>query len=293
MFKKFFQTVDKLLGRGVIDDDLYEQLEIALIQADTNIQVAMDILEELRQIVRNEKITDVESIKERLEVLISSRLKKNRSSALNGSESTGKPIVYIFVGSNGVGKTTSIAKLAHKLQKKGHSVLLAAGDTFRAAAIDQLDSWAKTLNVPIVKSQPGGDSGAVIFDAIQSAKSKKIDYVLADTAGRQHSKTNLMNELQKVTKVAEKALGKPVDDVFLVIDAYTGQNALTQAEQYAKFAGITGLVITKLDGTSRGGAMLSICEKLNLPIKLVGTGESIDNLHRFDPEIFASNLLGS
>ncbi len=291
MFKKLFQAVDKLLGRGVIDEELYEQLEVALIQADTSIEITTRILEELRQIVKDEKITDPDLMKERLEKLISERLMLNKGGSLNVSEDNNTPTVYLIVGTNGAGKTTSIAKLAYKLKKKGNTVLLAAGDTFRAAAIDQLETWAERVDVPIVKSQPGGDSAAVIFDAIQSAKSKGIQYVLADTAGRQHSKTNLMQELQKVSKVVEKALGKPADEVLLVIDAHTGQNAIKQAENYLKFAGITGLIVTKLDGTSRGGAMLGIYETLKIPIKLVGTGESIENLHKFNPEIFASNLL--
>jgi fused signal recognition particle receptor len=203
---------------------------------------------------------------------------------------TTNPTVFVFVGVNGVGKTTTIAKVAHLLKRKGFSVLMAAGDTFRAAAIEQLEIWAERVGCEIVKSQPGGDSGAVIFDAIQAAKSRGIEFVLADTAGRQHSKQNLMLELQKVSHVAEKSLGRAPDEVLLVLDANTGQNAFRQAEEFTKVAGITGIVLTKLDGTAKGGAMLGLYKKLKVPVKFIGIGEKVGDLKDFKADDFAASM---
>jgi fused signal recognition particle receptor len=191
---------------------------------------------------------------------------------------------------NGAGKTTTIGKVAQLLTSRGFSVLLAAGDTFRAAAIEQLEIWAKRTGCDLVKNKPGSDAAAVIFDAIQAAKARKIDVVLADTAGRQHSKDNLMLELQKLSKVAEKSLGRKPDEILLVLDGNTGQNAIRQAEEFTKAAGVTGLVITKLDGTSKGGSLIGVYDRLRVPIKLVGTGEKATDLLDFKPERFAGAL---
>lgn len=288
MFKRLMQTVDRLMGRGVIDDQLYEELEEALLQADTHVQVAQAILGELRKAVRDEKITAPEGIKQRLQKAIADRFTQTEAVGLATADSG--PTLYLFVGVNGVGKTTTIAKLANSLQKQGKSVLLAAGDTFRAAAIEQLEVWAGRLGCGIVKSQPGGDSGAVVFDAVNAAKARGIQYVLADTAGRQHSKANLMAELQKVARVAEKALGRKPDEVLLVLDANTGQNAIRQAEEFIKHAGVTGLVLTKLDGTARGGALIGVYDQFKVPIKLIGVGETLNDLLPFDPHQFAKQL---
>jgi fused signal recognition particle receptor len=288
MFKRLMQQVDRLMGRGVIDDQFYEELEEALLQADTNIHTTHEILEELRKEVRTDKVTDPALMKDRLQQAIARRMTQKDAPGLIVSDE--EPTVYIFVGVNGVGKTTTIAKVARLLKRKGFTSIVAAGDTFRAAAIEQLEIWAKRAEVDIVKAQPGADSASVIFDAITAAKARKIDFVLADTAGRQHSKGNLMNELQKVTKVAEKVLGRKPDEILLVLDANTGQNAVRQTEEFMKFAGITGLVLTKVDGTSKGGALLGIFDKFRIPVKLIGVGEKMDDLRDFKPKEFAASM---
>lgn len=282
------QSVDRLLGRGVIDEELYDELEEALLASDTNINDVGEILIELRKAVRDEKITEPEAMKNRLKQAISDRFKQGEWCKLSVSPTT--PTVYLFVGVNGVGKTTSIAKLALRLSKQGKKVLLAAGDTFRAAAIEQLEIWAGRTGAEIVRAQPGADSAAVIFDAIQAAKARGFDYVLADTAGRQHSKGTLMLELEKISKVLEKGLGRKADEVLLVLDANTGQNAIRQAEEFIRVAGVTGLILTKLDGTARGGALIGVHERFKVPIKLIGVGEKAEDLMDFIPEDFAARL---
>jgi fused signal recognition particle receptor len=272
----------------VIDDEFYEELEDALIQADTAYPVVTDILADLRRQIRDEKITDPESIKARLQQAISDRFGQKKAVGLDVSDEG--PTLWVFVGVNGVGKTTTIAKVAAMLKRKGFSVLLAAGDTFRAAAIDQLDTWAQRVGCEIVKNQPGSDSGAVIFDAVQAAKARKIDFVLADTAGRQHSKEQLMSELAKIRRIAEKSLERAPDEVLLVLDANTGQNAINQAEAFLRTAQVTGLVLTKLDGTARGGALIGVYDKFKVPIKLIGVGEKLEDLKDFKPDQFAAQL---
>lgn len=281
------QRVDRMLGRGVIDDELYDELEEALLAADTHIKTTQEILEELRTAVRDEKITTPDGIKQRLQEAIRRRFSQPGESLLFRNF---PPCVYLFVGVNGVGKTTTIGKLATRLTGEGRKVLLAAGDTFRAAAVEQLEIWAERSGSDIVRAQPGADSAATIFDAIQAAKARGIDYVLADTAGRQHTKGNLMAELQKVAKVVEKGLGRPADETLLVLDANTGQNAIRQAEEFTAAAGVTGLVLTKLDGTARGGALIGVYERFKIPIKLVGSGEKPADLRNFDPDEFARGL---
>ena len=288
MFKRLMLSFDRLVGRGVIDDEFYNELEQALLEADTNVTEANQILEELRKAVREEKITEPLAMKSRLQKAISDRFRQQGPAGLIVSDEP--PTVYLFVGVNGVGKTTSIAKVAHLLKRKGFTVLLAAGDTFRAAAIEQLEVWAHRIGVEIVRSQPNADSSSVIFDAIIAAKSRGVQFVLADTAGRQHSKENLMSELSKVSRVAEKALGRKPDEVLLVLDANTGQNAIRQAEEFTKSAGVTGLILTKLDGTARGGALIGVYERLKVPVKLIGVGEKVEDLKDFKPDTFAANL---
>jgi fused signal recognition particle receptor len=288
MFKRLMERVDRMMGRGVIDDEFYEELEEALLQADTHINTTTDILQELRKAVRDEKITTPEEMKERLKVAISRRF--SQQGAIGVDINDVAPTVFIFVGVNGVGKTTTIAKVAHWLKRKGFTVLIAAGDTFRAAAIEQLEAWASRIGVEIVRNKPGSDASSVIYDAIQAAKARGFDFVLADTAGRQHSKDNLMHELRKIAAVAEKALGHKPDEVLLVLDANTGQNAIRQAEEFTKAAGVTGLVLTKLDGTARGGALIGVYERLKVPIKLIGVGEKVEDLKDFKPQEFVKNL---
>ncbi len=282
------QQVDRLMGRGVIDEQLYEELEEALLQADTHVKDAAGILDELRKAIREEKITTGEGIRDRLKKAIADRFKQDAPAGLIVADEA--PTLFLFVGVNGVGKTTTIAKVAALLKKKGFSVLLAAGDTFRAAAIEQLEVWAGRVGCEIVRSQPGADSGAVIFDAVIAAKSRGIDFVLADTAGRQHSKGDLMAELKKVSRVTEKALGRKPDEVLLVLDANTGQNAIRQAEEFIKHAGVTGLVLTKLDGTARGGALIGVYQRFKVPVKLIGVGEKVGDLKDFKAEEFAATL---
>lgn len=281
------ERIDRMLGRGVIDEELYEELEEALLAADAQFSVVTEILDNLRRTVRDEKITDPADMKERLKEAIADRFSQADSALTVASDG---PTVYVFVGVNGVGKTTSIGKLAFNLSKSGKSVMLAAGDTFRAAAIEQLEIWGERTGSPVVKNQAGSDSAAVIFDAIQSGRAKGIDYVLADTSGRQHSKAHLMAELQKVLAVAERAAGRKPDEVLLVLDANTGQNAIRQAEEFSKAAGVTGLVLTKIDGTARGGALLGVYERFKIPIKLIGCGEKPEDLKPFSAEEFARTL---
>jgi fused signal recognition particle receptor len=287
MFKKLMERFDRMLGRGVIDEELYEELEEALLAADTHLSTVTEILAELRKAVRDEKITQPEAMKERLKQAIAQRFGQGSSGL---TVSTDGPTTYVFVGVNGVGKTTTIGKVARSLTRQGRSVLMAAGDTFRAAAIEQLEIWAQRTGADIVRSQPGSDSAAVLFDAVQAARARKIDYVLADTAGRQHSKGHLMAELGKVLAVTERGLGRKPDEVLLVLDANTGQNAIRQAEEFTKAAGVTGLVLTKLDGTARGGALLGVYERFQIPIKLIGVGEGVDDLRPFEPHEFAKTL---
>jgi len=280
--------VDRLMGRGVIDEEFFENLEEELLRADTNLENAHAILGELRQAIRTQNISDPETVKSKLKESIASRFGQKEARGLDFNDEP--PTVYLFVGVNGVGKTTTIAKVAHLLVKRGYSVLMAAGDTFRAAAIEQLDIWAQRSGAQIVSALPGADSASVIFDAIQAAKARKIDFVLADTAGRQHSKSQLMNELRKVVTVAEKGLGRKPDEILLVLDANTGQNSIRQAEEFLAAAQITGLVLTKLDGTARGGALIGIYDRFKIPIKLVGTGEKIEDLRDFKPDQFALSM---
>jgi len=282
------ESFDRMAGRGVIDDEFYDELEEALLQADTHVRTAHEILDELRKAVREEKITEPAAMRDRLKKAIADRFRQEGPAGLTVSDDS--PTLFLFVGVNGVGKTTSIAKVANLLVKRGFTVLVAAGDTFRAAAIEQLEIWADRVGAQIVRSQPGSDAAAVVFDAIQAAKSRGIDFVLADTAGRQHSKGSLMLELQKVVRVAEKGLGRKPDEILLVLDANTGQNAIRQAEEFGKAADVTGIVLTKVDGSARGGALIGVYDRFKIPIKLVGTGEKVGDLLDFKAERFAESL---
>jgi fused signal recognition particle receptor len=289
LFKGIRERIGSLFSRSRIDDALFDELEEALLEADVPISQVEELLQSLRAEVKKLRIEDPQLAKDRLADIVAERLRDAAAPLARASE---PPTVYLFLGVNGSGKTTTIAKLAHRLVTQGETVLVAAGDTFRAAAIEQLETWAKRVGATIVRSQPGADSAAVVFDAITAAKARGIGFVLADTAGRQHTRENLMRELAKVVSVAEKALGRPPDEVLLVIDGNTGQNAIRQAEEFTKVAGVTGVVVTKLDGTPRGGAILGIKQQLNLPVKLVGVGERPEDLEDFDPKAFARELVG-
>ena len=290
LFKNLFQKVDQLLtGRRPVDDELFDELEEALIQADLNIHTAMRIVDDLRRIARDERLAEAEQIRDRLKDEIAQSMAGPDTGLSMASE---PPTVYLVVGVNGVGKTTSIAKLAHRFKRQGKRVVLAAADTFRAAAIDQLEIWANRAGVDIIKQREGADPAAVVFDALQAARSRRADVVIADTAGRLHTKSNLMEELKKIGRVVERELGHKADEVLLVLDATTGQNAISQAKEFMDAVSITGVILTKLDGTAKGGIVVTLKEELGIPIKLVGTGEGVDDIDEFSSRDFAASLVG-
>ena len=292
IFKGILQKVDTLLtGRGKVDEELFEELEEVLLTADINVHTTMQVLDDLRRAVREQRLKEPSEVKAVLKQSLLVSLQSNGNARL--SVSPEPPTVYLFVGVNGVGKTTSIAKLAYRLRQQGKSVILAAGDTFRAAAIDQLEVWAQRVGATLIKHREGADPSAVIYDAIAAARSRGVDYVLADTAGRLHTRSNLMEELKKVYRVTEKALGRAPDEVLLVLDATTGQNAIRQAQEFLQAVNVTGIVLAKLDGTARGGAVITIHDELKVPIKLVGVGEKPDDIEDFDAEAFVSALLNN
>jgi len=278
--------VGSVLSRSTIDDETWDELEEALVRADVGVAATTALLDDLRARVKAEGITTPEELVQALK----DDLKKSLAPADRGLRyELGGPNVWLFVGVNGVGKTTTIGKVANQQKGEGRSVILAAGDTFRAAAAEQLDLWAHRVDVQLVRGAEGGDPGAVVFDAVERAQARGIDIVLADTAGRLHTKTNLMEELSKIRRVAERPPGR-VTEVLLVIDATTGQNGLVQARQFAEAVDVTGVVLTKLDGTAKGGIALAIQNVLNIPIKLVGLGETVEDLVEFDPEEFVEAL---
>ncbi|HET9690310.1 MAG TPA: signal recognition particle-docking protein FtsY [Acidimicrobiales bacterium] len=275
-------------SRGRIDAATWDELEEALILADVGVEVATRMLDDLRARVKKEGITSPDALVEALKADMVAMLAGDRSLKIE----PGATNVWLFVGVNGVGKTTTIGKVGLRERAAGHSVVMAAGDTFRAAAADQLAMWAGRVDASVIRGNEGGDPGSVIFDAVQHAAARKVDLVLADTAGRLHTKVNLMEELKKVRRVAEKPPGM-VQEVLLVIDATTGQNGLVQARQFSEAVEVTGVVLTKLDGTAKGGIALAITADLGLPIKLVGLGEAASDLVEFDPEEFVDALVGA
>ncbi len=269
-----------------LDDDLYDELEEALIMADIGGVTSAEIVDRLRERVREKHISDGEAAKKELRAIISEIM----SSADSTLHLETKPAVILVIGVNGVGKTTTIGKITNKLKNEGKKVVLAAADTFRAAAADQLEIWAARNDVPIVRLTEGADPAAVIFDGCNAAKSRNADVLICDTAGRLHNKKNLMEELKKIYRVIERELPQAQKEVLLVLDATTGQNAVNQAEEFNKAAGVTGIVLTKLDGTAKGGIVVNICQKLGIPVKFVGVGEGIDDLQVFDAADFAAAL---
>jgi len=290
LFKSIFGKVDQLLtGRKPVDDELFDELEELLIQADLSINTTMKLVDALRDASRKERLSESDEIKIRLKNLLIEILTKG-----NGSRGLKQPVeqptVYMFVGVNGVGKTTTIAKLAYRYKQQGKRVLLSAADTFRAAAIDQLEIWANRVGVEIIKHQPGADPGAVIFDSIQAAIARKADVVIIDTAGRLHTKSNLMEELKKVGRICRKALDRDPDETILVLDATTGQNAVNQAREFMNAVPLSGIALAKLDGTAKGGIVVTIMDELGLPIKLAGSGEKLEDLEDFDAQVFVNAL---
>lgn len=291
MLRGLLQRVNQLLtGAPAVDEALFDELQERLILSDVSAAAASQLVEEVWQEVRRRPGADAALVQDLLRESIAGILAQRAAPLVErGPE---PPLLYLVVGVNGTGKTTTIAKLAHRLQAKRATVLLAAADTFRAAAIDQLRVWAERLRCDIVAHSPGSDPAAAVFDAVEAARARGVGCVIADTAGRLHTKRNLMEELRKVERVATRALGRPPDESLLVLDATTGQNALVQAQDFSKAVRITGLVLTKLDGTAKGGALVTLAREMDIPIKLVGTGEDVQDLADFDPRALAEDLIG-
>ncbi len=276
-----------LHARAVIDDGLLEELETALIQADVTATLAAQMTEEIREQAETEHITQPEKLTGLLQDQVAALLSPYEA-PLNAGDTS--PTTFLVLGVNGVGKTTSIAKIAHWYQAAGNQVMLVAADTFRAAAAEQLEVWAQRIGCDIIRQQSGADPAAVIYDALQAARARGHNLVIADTAGRLHTKRNLMEELTKMGRVIERELGRPADERLLVIDANTGQNAIRQARQFHDALKLTGLMIAKLDGTAKGGVVLSITDELQLPIKLIGVGEQLSDLRLFSAREFANQM---
>ncbi len=282
-----FGKIGNVLSRhNKIDDDLLEELEEILITGDVGVDTTMEIIEHLRQRVRKEKFETPEE----LNAILKDEIAKQLEFPQEETSERPKPFVILVVGVNGTGKTTSIAKLAHHYQQQGKKVLLAAADTFRAAAIEQLDIWAKRLGCDIIKHQPNADPAAVVFDALSAAKARGADYVIIDTAGRLHTKVNLMAELEKIYKVIRKQIPDAPHEVILVLDAGNGQNAISQAREFVKAAKVNSIFLTKLDGTAKGGVVLSIKRQLGIPVKYIGLGEKMTDFELFNPNEFVEGL---
>ena len=268
-----------------IDEELFEELEELLIMGDVGVVTSEKICEELRRRVKKEGVTDPKQVHTLLEQIVAEMLKGGQELQIST-----KPSVVLVIGVNGVGKTTTIGKLADSLRRDRKKVLLSAADTFRAAAVEQLEIWAQRSRCDIVKQKEGADPAAVVFDSIQAGKARGTDVILVDTAGRLHNKKHLMDELAKINRIIDRELPDADKEVLLVLDATTGQNAVNQAREFKKAADITGIVLTKLDGTAKGGIVLSIHEELGVPVKYIGVGEQIDDLQPFDPDDFAKAL---
>ena len=280
---------DIFAGKREINAEFLEDLESSLIMADIGAQMTDEIIQSLTQSLNRNELKDIDSVKQALRTFLISSLKANVAGKdISNSE---KPHVIFVVGVNGVGKTTTIGKLANNFKKEGKRILLAAGDTYRAAAVEQLQIWGDRIDVPVIAQQTGADSASVIYDAIESARAKDIDVVIADTAGRLHNKDNLMEELAKIKRVASKLSDNAPHEVLLVLDAATGQNALSQMSEFHKAVDVTGLVLTKLDGTAKGGILISLAKQFPVDIKYIGVGEGIDDLKVFEAELFVDALI--
>ena len=270
-----------------IDDDLFEELEEILIMADIGVETSVEIIERLKTAAKEKHIIDGGALKEELRCILESILSEGET----GVSLSGKPAVIMVIGVNGVGKTTSIGKMAHMYKEMGKKVIIAAADTFRAAAIEQLEVWADRADAEIIKQHEGSDPAAVIYDAIGAAKNRGADILLCDTAGRLHNKKNLMEELKKIYRILDKELPDSSKEVLLVLDATTGQNAVSQAKQFKEAADITGIVLTKLDGTAKGGIVFAIKNEYDIPVKFVGLGEGIDDMEEFNPGEFVNAII--
>lgn len=285
--ESFLGKVDTILaGFGKIDDDLFDELEYILISSDFGVQTTEEILDKLKAVVKEKKLTDASQIRVELQGIISDMLDMGQK----GLDFNDVPAVITIIGVNGVGKTTSIGKIAHLYKSSGKKVLLAAGDTFRAAAIDQLSIWADRCGVDMIKQGEGADPAAVLFDACRAAKARNTDVLICDTAGRLHNKKNLMEELAKMARVVSREMPDIKHETFLVLDSTTGQNAVNQARAFSEVANITGIILTKLDGSSKGGIIVSICNELKIPVRLVGVGEGIDDMQPFSSEDYVKAL---
>lgn len=285
--KQFIEGFNKISFGRKIDESLFEDIEAVLLKADVGVKATQEILQYLKEESKKRKITEGEQLKELLKEKIYQIL-QNCYGELKIS--TERPAVFLMLGINGSGKTTSTGKLAYMLKKDGYSVVFAAADTFRAAAIDQLEVWAERVGVRVVKHQPGADPSAVVFDAINSAKSRGEDIVIVDTAGRLHTKEHLMKELQKIKKTVQKFSPNQPVETLLVLDGTIGQNSINQAKVFKEAIDVTGIIITKLDGTAKGGAIIPICQELKIPVKFVGVGEGLDDLQPFNPKEFVEAL---
>lgn len=279
------QLFDGVFSGGSVDDELFDDLEEALVLGDTGAATAGAICAELRRRVKKEGVTDPERVREMLAEVIAEMLRGGQELNLES-----KPAIIMVIGVNGAGKTTTIGKLAKRFEDEGKKVVVAAADTFRAAAIEQLEVWAKRSGAEIIKHSEGSDPAAVVFDAIAAGKARHADIIICDTAGRLHNKKGLMDELAKIGRVIEREAAGSSVETLLVLDATTGQNALNQAREFGAACGITGIVLTKLDGTARGGVVVGIRQELSIPIKFIGVGEQVDDLQPFDPDAFAKAL---
>ena len=289
--QSFFGRLSKKIGdilmfRPTPDEEMIDELEEELIVSDLGIDTTLRITERLRDDIRHERLADAESVKVKIKSIVAEMLDKGDRLALCSDI----PLVIMMIGVNGVGKTTTIAKLAHMLKNEGKSVLLIAADTFRAAAAEQLSIWGDRVGVPVIKHKEGADPSAVIFDGLAAARARNTDVVICDTAGRLHNKKNLMNELSKMNKVIDREFPGAARETLLVLDATTGKNAVSQAKEFSEVADLTGIVLTKLDGTAKGGIVVTIADEFDLPVKFIGLGEGLDDLKAFDPQGFAESI---
>ena len=289
--KSFFgrlseKIADAVMARAEVDEDLMDELEEILITSDIGMDTTMNVMTKLREKIKNDYITSPEGVTKALKAILTAAVDKAERQKLSDEV----PLVILMIGINGGGKTTTIGKLAHRCKKQGKTVMLAAADTFRAAAAEQLVIWGERNGINVIRHQEGADPSAVIYDAIQSAKAKKIDVLICDTAGRLQNKKNLMNELEKMNKVITREFPEAERETLLVLDATTGKNAVSQASEFGQVADITGIVLTKLDGTAKGGIAITIAEEFDMPIKFIGVGEGIEDLEEFVPETFIGGI---